>query len=167
MKFLVLSDLHANNSMLDKLDAEFSKADAVLFAGDFAECFKSETGKAALEKLVSKHESIYAVLGNCDNIDFMEELEKQDICVEKTLVFHVKCDILQMIFESTKQIGDDTENSSDGTFGGDGFWLLDDTACDARHEGEVLHGYLQRGLCDNPAGTGHGHPRHLHAGEAD
>ena len=88
MKLLVMSDLHAANENLDKLDAEFAKADAVLFAGDFAECFKPETGKGALEKLCSKHETIFAVLGNCDNEDFMEDLENQDICVEKALVFH-------------------------------------------------------------------------------
>ncbi|MCQ2592588.1 MAG: metallophosphoesterase family protein [Treponema sp.] len=88
MKFLVLSDLHAENAQLDKLDEQFSKADGVLFAGDFAACFKPDTGKAALEKLTSKHESIYAVLGNCDNEDFLEELDNQDVCVEKTMVFH-------------------------------------------------------------------------------
>lgn len=88
MKLLILSDLHAANDNLDKLDDEFQKADAVLFGGDFAECFKPKTGKAALEKLCSKHETIFSVLGNCDNEDFMEELEEQDICVEKTLVFH-------------------------------------------------------------------------------
>lgn len=88
MKFLVLSDLHANNEMIDKLDAEFKACDAVLFGGDFAECFKPETGKEALEKLCAKHENIFAVLGNCDNEDFLEELENQDISVEKSLVFH-------------------------------------------------------------------------------
>ncbi len=88
MKFLVLSDLHAHNKVLDKLDEQFAKANGVLFGGDFAECFKPETGKAALEKLCSKHESIYAVLGNCDNEDFLEEMEKQDVSVEKSLVFH-------------------------------------------------------------------------------
>jgi len=88
MKFLVISDLHANNAMLDKLDEEFKACDAVLFGGDFAECFKPETGKEALEKLCAKHENIFAVLGNCDNEDFLEELDNQDISVEKSLVFH-------------------------------------------------------------------------------
>ena len=88
LKMLVLSDLHAVNSQLDKLDDEFSKADGVIFAGDFAECFKPETGKEALDLLCKKHENIFAVLGNCDNEQFMEDLEKQDICIEKTLVFH-------------------------------------------------------------------------------
>lgn len=88
MKLLVISDIHANCDVLDKLDEQFSQADAVLFAGDFAECFKPETGKAALEKLCSKHETIFSVLGNCDNIEFIENLEDQDICVEKSLVFH-------------------------------------------------------------------------------
>ena len=88
MKLLVISDLHAANQILDKMDEQFSKADGVLFAGDFAECFKPETGKAALDKLCLKHDTIFAVLGNCDNEDFMEELEARDICVENTLVFH-------------------------------------------------------------------------------
>ena len=88
MKLLVISDLHAHNDVLDKMDSLFEQADAVVFGGDFAECFKPETGKEALERLCAKHENIFAVLGNCDNEDFMEELEEQDICVEKALVFH-------------------------------------------------------------------------------
>lgn len=88
MKFLVISDLHAANGMLDKMDEQFSDADGVLFGGDFAECFKPETGKEALEKLCAKHETIFAVLGNCDNEDFLEDMEEQDVSIEKTLVFH-------------------------------------------------------------------------------
>lgn len=88
LKLLVISDLHAHNDVLDKMDEQFEAADAVLFAGDFAECFKPETGKDALEKLCTKHENIFAVLGNCDNIEFIENLEDQDISVEKALVFH-------------------------------------------------------------------------------
>ena len=88
MKLLVISDLHAHNDVLDKMDDIFAKADAVLFGGDFAECFKPETGDEALEKLCSKHETIFAVLGNCDNEVFMGDLGERDICVEKALVFH-------------------------------------------------------------------------------
>lgn len=88
MKILLLSDLHANNENLGKLEEQFAKADAVIFAGDFAECFKPETGKEALNTLCTKHDTIFAVLGNCDEPEFIEELEDQDICVEKTLVFH-------------------------------------------------------------------------------
>lgn len=88
MKFLIISDLHAMNDVLDKMDSVFSQADGVLFAGDFAEAFKPETGKESLKKLCSKHDTIFAVLGNCDNEDFLEDLDEQDICVEKALVFH-------------------------------------------------------------------------------
>ena len=88
MKLLVISDLHAHNDVLDKMDEIFKQADAVVFGGDFAECFKPETGKEALERLCAKHENIFAVLGNCDNEDFLEDLEDQDISVEKALVFH-------------------------------------------------------------------------------
>ena len=88
MKFLVISDLHAANDRLDSLDSQFKEADAVLFAGDFAECFMPETGRQALETLCKKHENIFAVLGNCDNEDFLEDLDEQDVNVEKALVFH-------------------------------------------------------------------------------
>ena len=88
MKILILSDLHAHNDVLDKMDDVFAKSDAVLFAGDFAACFKPETGKEALLQLCKKHDTIFAVLGNCDNEDFLEDLEDQDVCVEKTLVYH-------------------------------------------------------------------------------
>ena len=88
MKLLVISDLHAHNDVLDKMDDIFAKADAVLFGGDFAECFKPETGEEALEKLCSKHDTIFAVLGNCDNEVFLEDLEEKDVCVEKALLFH-------------------------------------------------------------------------------
>lgn len=88
MKLLVISDLHANISVLDKMDEIFQQADAVLFAGDFAECFKPETGENTLKALCEKHDTIFSVLGNCDNEDFLYDLDEQDVCVEKTLVFH-------------------------------------------------------------------------------
>lgn len=88
MRFLVISDLHGNIPMLNKLDDEFKAADAVLFAGDFAEVGHTETGKPAMEALCKKHELIFSVIGNCDEPSFLEELEKQDISVENTLVYH-------------------------------------------------------------------------------
>lgn len=88
MKLLMISDLHGANDVLDKMEKQFSEADAVVFAGDFAVGLKPETSKEALEKMCSKHENIFAVLGNCDNEDFLEELENADVCVENALVFH-------------------------------------------------------------------------------
>ena len=88
MKFLVISDLHGNLDVLDKMDDNFKKADAVLFAGDFAAFKHTETGLPALEKLCKKHDTIFSVIGNCDEPDFLEQIEKQDISVEKTLVYH-------------------------------------------------------------------------------
>ena len=62
MKLLVISDLHAHNDVLDKMDDIFKQADAVIFGGDFAECFKPETGKEALERLCAKHDSFHKML---------------------------------------------------------------------------------------------------------
>ena len=88
MKFLVISDLHGNIPVLEKLADEFSTADAVLFAGDFAQFDHAETGLPALEALCKMHETIFAVVGNCDEPAFLSEIEEKDISVEKTLVFH-------------------------------------------------------------------------------
>ena len=88
MKFLVLSDIHGDVENLDKLDARFTEADAVLFGGDFAKFEHEETGKPVLEKLLKKHENIFAVLGNCDNPDFLSEIEAADVSVEGTIAFH-------------------------------------------------------------------------------
>lgn len=87
MKFLVISDLHGKPEILDKMDEIFKSVDAVLFAGDFCECFKPETSKPAMDALLKKHDEIYAVLGNCDEPDFIEELEDNEINAEKILNF--------------------------------------------------------------------------------
>lgn len=88
MKFLVISDLHGNLDVLDKMDEIFKQADGVIFAGDFAKFGNEETGLPALEKLCSKHDTIFSVIGNCDNPSFIEETEKHDISVEKQLVMY-------------------------------------------------------------------------------
>lgn len=88
MKFLVISDLHGNIPMLEKIDGEFKAADAVLFGGDFAEFNHPETGLPALEALCKKHDVIFSVIGNCDEKAFLREIEKKDISVEHALVYH-------------------------------------------------------------------------------
>ena len=87
MRFLVISDIHGNLENLEKLSDEFKSADAVLFAGDFAEFGKAETGKPVLELLCKKHDQVFAVLGNCDESDFLAELEARDISVQKSAAF--------------------------------------------------------------------------------
>ena len=88
MKFLVISDLHGNLEVLDKMDEIFKQADGVIFAGDFAKFGNEETGLPALEKLCPRHDTIFSVIGNCDNPSFIEEIEKRDISVEKQLVMY-------------------------------------------------------------------------------
>lgn len=86
MKFLVISDLHGNLDVLDKLDEQFKNADAVLFAGDFTKFGDASTGLPALEKLKSKHDTIFSVIGNCDEPSMLEKIEEADMSVQKTLV---------------------------------------------------------------------------------
>ena len=86
MNFLVISDLHGNLDALDKLDEQFKKADAVLFAGDFTKFGDASTGLPALEKLKSKHDTIFSVIGNCDEPSMLEKIEEADMSVQKTIV---------------------------------------------------------------------------------
>ena len=87
MRFLVLSDIHGDEKHLEQLDEEFAIADAVLFAGDFARFEASETALPVLNTLVKKHDSLFCVLGNCDEKDFLKELENLDVSVQGDLVF--------------------------------------------------------------------------------
>lgn len=88
MRFLVLSDIHGDLDHLDKLDEEFAACDCVVFAGDFAKFGSPETGLPVLNELVKKHETLFSVLGNCDEPSFIEELEKLDISVQGDMLFH-------------------------------------------------------------------------------
>ncbi|MCR4822208.1 MAG: metallophosphoesterase family protein [Treponema sp.] len=87
MKFLILSDIHGDLDNLDKLDDRFKEADVLLFGGDFALFEHEETGKPVLDKLLQKHENIFSVIGNCDNPDFLSEIENADISVEGSISF--------------------------------------------------------------------------------
>lgn len=87
MRLLIISDGHGNAGQLEKLSAVAEKADAVIFGGDFAEFKKPETGKPFLEKLVKLHDTIFSVTGNCDEPEFLQELENFDICVQNSLSY--------------------------------------------------------------------------------
>ncbi|WP_147634122.1 metallophosphoesterase [Treponema pectinovorum] len=88
MKLLLLSDIHGNTENLEKLATEFANADIVLFGGDFAKFSHPETAKPVLEALTKSHECVFAVIGNCDELDFLAQVEKADISVEASMVFH-------------------------------------------------------------------------------
>ena len=87
MHFLILSDAHADTGYLSKLDDEFKKADAVIFAGDFTNYDEPDKAMPVLKLLEEKSPALYSVLGNCDEPAFLEELEKRDISVQGTMVF--------------------------------------------------------------------------------
>jgi Icc-related predicted phosphoesterase len=87
MKILVFSDAHGNAAALDGLVEEASSADLVLFGGDFAAVGAPETGLPVLERLLSLNDRVFAVLGNCDDPSFREELEARDASVESSLSY--------------------------------------------------------------------------------
>ena len=88
MKFLVISDMHGAAGRLDELAPELKAADAVLFAGDFAEFDHPETGEPALKKLCDAHDTIFSVIGNCDEPAFLSDIEEKDISVQGALLYH-------------------------------------------------------------------------------
>lgn len=88
MRFLVIADVHGNIDALERLGGEFKKADAVIFAGDFAQFLEVETGLPTLEALCKKHDTIFSVIGNNDDPSMLQEIEARDISVEGSLVSH-------------------------------------------------------------------------------
>lgn len=88
MKFLVISDIHGSVDNIEKLDSQFKSVDAVIFGGDFAAFGSPETGKPVLDKLLSKHDTIFSVIGNCDSPEFLDAIDGADISVENTITFH-------------------------------------------------------------------------------
>ncbi len=82
VKILIISDGHGAIGQLNKLEAEFADADLVLFGGDFAAFGDPETGLPFLERLTALHDRVFAVSGNCDDIDFRDTLDQYDIGVE-------------------------------------------------------------------------------------
>ncbi len=91
MRFLILSDIHGDTDRIEQLDHEFARADAVLCAGDFTRFVPNpsseETGLPVLDLLMKKHESLFAVTGNCDDPSFRDILEERDVSAEGTLVY--------------------------------------------------------------------------------
>jgi len=87
MRFLVLSDIHGDVPKIECLDEEFARADAVLFAGDFSRFEETSTAQDVLNTLVKKHDTLFCVLGNCDEKSFLNELEQLDVSVQGDLVF--------------------------------------------------------------------------------
>ncbi len=87
MKVLVISDIHGSTENIEKLQSVFKDCDLVLFGGDFARFNHAETGKPALEALRKSHDSVFAVLGNCDEAEFISEVEDADMSVQKSMVF--------------------------------------------------------------------------------
>ena len=85
MKLLLISDLHGNVDNLQKLDGEIKSAAAVLFAGDFSKFQKPETGLPCAEKMRELCPNLFAVLGNCDEPELLESIEKLDISVQRSL----------------------------------------------------------------------------------
>lgn len=87
MKVLIISDGHGATEQLDKLESVANTADLVLFAGDFARFGASETGLPFLERLAALHDRVFAVSGNCDEIDFRDTLEEYDLSIEGSLSY--------------------------------------------------------------------------------
>ena len=85
MKLLLISDLHGHLDNLQKLEGEIKGADAVLFAGDFSKFQKPETGLPCAEKMRELCPNLFAVLGNCDEPELLESIEKLDISAQRSL----------------------------------------------------------------------------------
>ncbi len=88
MKFLIISDAHGNVENVEKLSDVAKNVDAVLFGGDFAKFGEVQTGKGVLDAIVRLHDTVFAVRGNCDEENFIDEMKAADIEIEGSISFH-------------------------------------------------------------------------------
>lgn len=87
MKILIASDGHGAIDKLDRLEEIAKDCDVVLYGGDFAQFGKTETGKPFLERFARVHDRIFSVIGNCDEPDFLDEIEDYDISIQGSLSY--------------------------------------------------------------------------------
>ncbi len=87
MKVLIVSDGHAAVERLEPLKEVAVDCDIVLFGGDFAKFGNPETGRPYLERFAKIHDRIFAVIGNCDEPDFVDALDEYDIGIEGSLSY--------------------------------------------------------------------------------
>lgn len=85
MKLLIISDGHGAVEKLHALKSVAQSVDMVLFGGDFAEFNRLETGRPFLQELLKLHDTVFAVIGNCDPPDFRTEIEESGISIESSL----------------------------------------------------------------------------------
>ena len=73
MKFLVITDLHQNVPMIDRINAEIERSGAefVLFLGDVTDFGTGEQAADIISKIGSK---VYAIPGNCDPLDLPQKI---------------------------------------------------------------------------------------------
>ena len=73
MKFLVITDLHQNVPMIDRINAEIERSGAefVLFLGDVTDFGTGEQAADIISKIRSK---VYAIPGNCDPLDLPQKI---------------------------------------------------------------------------------------------
>jgi len=88
MRVLIISDGHGDVDQLDRIAAIAESADFVLFGGDFAALGQPETGQPFLKRLAALHDRVFAVTGNCDEMDFRDTLDEYDIGIEGSLSYY-------------------------------------------------------------------------------
>lgn len=154
MKFLVISDLHGAVENLDKLDEQFKAADAVLFAGDFAKFGDTATGTPALTKLCEKHDTIFSVIGNCDEPDFTAEVEAKEISVERQLVHHEGL-FFTGCGGGTKFTGETPNERDEDDIYSDLHFITDEEAQEWNNLITIMHNPPKDTECDKVAPTVH------------
>lgn len=79
MKFLVITDLHQNESMIDRFNREIERSGAefVVFLGDVTDFGTGEQAAEIISRIKSK---VYVIPGNCDPLDLPEKI--RDVAVD-------------------------------------------------------------------------------------
>ena len=66
MKLLLISDLHGNVELIDKLKTKICNTHVVVFAGDITNFGDQEAADDIINKVLSLNKNVICVTGNCD-----------------------------------------------------------------------------------------------------
>ncbi len=82
---LHLTDLHGNESLIEKIREEILGADLILLSGDITHFGKENEAKNILKKIQNQNNNVYAVSGNCDYPEVEEYLRKANITLHRKI----------------------------------------------------------------------------------
>jgi hypothetical protein len=79
MKLFICTDIHDQLKYFESAGELIRSADAVVIIGDLTHFGNKERAVKVMERFKRENENVFAVSGNCDNLDIEEYLQKEGV----------------------------------------------------------------------------------------